>query len=314
MIEWPELGQKVKASLCYKENPGLCQEIWNALPMESIQNHASSSGSGIFAWVPLVSHATVQTYENIKDAPVGRMRYLFTTGNKISIQYGPCSEDKMAPMLGMVDKEDVFKLPAIGAAIWNAFMLTKQPVHVRYIRLDKNDNPEPFHYHEPFLKSAEGASEAAIVLAQKIQKAAFANYANENAGLKRIRTGGNKSSGAGGQYFSSWDTAAGMLRDYSQSMYQYTQITRSGQLDAEQLKFLYKMQIPLYIGVMNNNGLDEHERLAAEVSVLLQEPDTSLADIQTVTDALCMYTQSLESWMWFHFPWGLGAAFRFPEK
>lgn len=313
MIEWPEIGQSVKGTLYYEENPELCQEIWDALPMESIQNHASSSGASMFAWVPLVSHAKVQTKINIKDAPIGSIRYLFTTGNKISIQYGLCTEDKLAPKLGQVDAADVNKLPDIGAKIWNSLMLSKEIIHVRYLRLDESDNPEPYQRHDSFIPLPDGAGEDAIALAQEIQRAAFINFSTENPGLKRIRTGGNRGSGAGGQYFSSWDVAAGELRDYSQCMYQYTQTTRSGLFSAEQLKYLFKIQMPIYIGILNNNGLDEHGRFAAAVLALLAKAETTCADIQTVTDALCMYTQSLQSWMWFAFPWGLGTAFRFPE-
>lgn len=313
MIEWPEINQYVKGTLYDKENPELCQAIWDALPIESIQNHASSSGASIFAWVPLVCHAKVQTHINIKDAPIGSIRYLFTTGNKISVQYGPCTEDKLAPKLGQVDACDCEKLPVIGAEIWNALMLTKQPVHVRYQRLDENDNPEPFARHEPFLPVPDTTSEEALSLTQDIQRAAFYNFSVENIGLKRIRTGGNRGSGAGGQYFSSWDVCHGELTAYQQAMYQYTQMTRSGLFDAAQLKYLFRTIIPIYIGIMNNNGLDEHAVFAKQVLQLLARDETSTADIQAVTDALCMYVQSLESWMWFQFPWGIGTAFRFPE-
>lgn len=313
MIEWPEIDQRVRATLYAEENPELCGEIWDALPMESIQNHASASGASMFAWVPILSHAKVNTFVNIKDAPVGCVRYLFTTGNKISIQYAKCTEDKIAPVIGAVDIADIPKLDAIGSAVFEAFMHTKDVIHVRYLKLDENDDPEPFDPKFKYVKPTEGATDAVKQLAIEIQKRAFINFAQEYEGLKRIRTGGNAGAGAGGQYFSSWDTAAGSIRDYSFLMYQITQLSRTGLFNAEQLCCIFNIQTKEYRTILKNNGCAEHELFMTKIVPLMENKATSVADFQTITDALCMYTNSLESWVFYEFPWGLGDQFRFTE-
>ena len=92
-IEWPDFNVKVEAVLEDVRNPDLINEIWNNLPMTSIQEHAM-----------------VVSYSQI-------------TGNKLIVRYGKVTEDLMTPIVGFIDPQEVPKLDKIGEAVWNNYRL-----------------------------------------------------------------------------------------------------------------------------------------------------------------------------------------------
>ena len=75
LFEWPELGLKARASLADDKNPELGEEVWNALPFESIMNNAVVTDGSMYCWVPMLSFAPIHHKERIDLAPVGRLRY-----------------------------------------------------------------------------------------------------------------------------------------------------------------------------------------------------------------------------------------------
>ena len=50
-IEWPDFGIKVEAKLEDEKNADLINEIWENLPMTSIQEHAMVTGKSMYCWV-----------------------------------------------------------------------------------------------------------------------------------------------------------------------------------------------------------------------------------------------------------------------
>lgn len=119
-LAWEPLGIRVRAALAVDRNPALCQDLLDALPFTTLQEHAVVTGKSMFAWTPVVSTAPVPVKEQINLAPVGRLRFSQNTGQKLIVQYGPTSEDLLAPVLGQVVAEDVHLLEAVGAAAWSS--------------------------------------------------------------------------------------------------------------------------------------------------------------------------------------------------
>ncbi len=127
-LRWEPLGIEVRAALAVDRNPELCQDLLDALPFTVLQEHAVVTGKSMFAWTPVMSTAPVPVKEQINLAPVGRLRFSQNTGQKLIVQYGPTSEDLLAPVLGQVVAEDIDKLDAVGAAAWSSNFETPREI------------------------------------------------------------------------------------------------------------------------------------------------------------------------------------------
>lgn len=119
-LTWEPLGISVKAWLAVEQNPELCNDLLAALPFTVLQEHPMVTGDSIFAWAPMTSTAPVHVKEEIRKAPLGRLRFSQRTGQKIIVQYGPTKETIFAPVLGGVCEEDIGKLATVGPAAWDA--------------------------------------------------------------------------------------------------------------------------------------------------------------------------------------------------
>ena len=125
-LTWEPLGISVKAVLASKENPELCADLLKALPFRVVQDHAVVTGESMYAWTPIVSTAPIRVRERICDAPVGRLRFSQSTGQKLIVQYGPTTEDLAQPVLGEILKPDSDKLPEVGRKVWESTYKTKE--------------------------------------------------------------------------------------------------------------------------------------------------------------------------------------------
>lgn len=50
LLEWPGLGLSAHATLADDQNPELCNELWNALPFDSIMNNAVVTDGSMYCW------------------------------------------------------------------------------------------------------------------------------------------------------------------------------------------------------------------------------------------------------------------------
>lgn len=117
-ITWQPLGIRAEAVLAAALNPELVAEFVTALPFTFLQEHATVIGESMYAWTPLVSTARVQHTERICDAPIGRLRFSQSTGQKFIVQYGTTTEDLDAPILGQVLPEHCAGLASVGESAW----------------------------------------------------------------------------------------------------------------------------------------------------------------------------------------------------
>jgi hypothetical protein len=133
-MSWPDFRVEVPFALEDSQNPELCQEFWDALPFECIQEHGMVTGDIIYCWTPMVSLAPVQVGQLHSESPIGRVSYSQGTGNKVIVKYGPATEDIAAPCLGLVTSEHHDELSAIGNEVWRNTMTTKRLLRVRFER------------------------------------------------------------------------------------------------------------------------------------------------------------------------------------
>ena len=115
-MEWPTLGEKIRARLLEDKAPELCQAVWDSLPFESIQWHAVISGQGI----GIPCRVVWTQMENPVDRQAGDI-YYYGNGQLIIVTYGqttePCKVNKFAEVLPQ-DRETAGQ---VGEAIWESF-------------------------------------------------------------------------------------------------------------------------------------------------------------------------------------------------
>lgn len=134
-LKWEPLGIEVDAFLAVDLNTQLCHDLLDALPFTCLQSHPMVSGESLFAWTPLTTTAPTPFKEEIRRAPVGRLRFSTRTGQKLIVQYGVTSEDIFAPVLGSVLEKDRHLLPVLGAAVWTSTYETKQEIWLTVERI-----------------------------------------------------------------------------------------------------------------------------------------------------------------------------------
>ena len=125
-LTWQPLGVSVKAVLATSENPELCDDLLRALPFTILQDHAVVTGESMYAWTPIVSTAPIRVRERICDAPMGRLRFSQSTGQKFIVQYGSTTEDLAQPVLGEIVGADAGELPEVGRRVWSSTYETKE--------------------------------------------------------------------------------------------------------------------------------------------------------------------------------------------
>ena len=132
IIEWPDFDVKVEAVLEDEKNPELIKDIWDALPMESIQEHAMVTGKSMYAWVPVVSFAPTPFQMRIKDTPPGVVSFSQKTGNKMIVRYGKVTEDLLTPIVGFINPECVPDIDRVGDAVYKNYYGEKKPYVVKF--------------------------------------------------------------------------------------------------------------------------------------------------------------------------------------
>jgi len=131
-IEWPDLGVKVEAVLEDERNAELIHEIWENLPMTSIQEHAMVTGKSMYCWAPMISLAEIPFQMEIKDTPPGVVSYSQKTGNKLIVRYGKVTEDLMTPIVGFIYPKEVANLEYVGKTVWENYSGDKKPILVKF--------------------------------------------------------------------------------------------------------------------------------------------------------------------------------------
>jgi hypothetical protein len=290
-ISWDPLDISVVAELADEVNPELCDDIWKNLPFTVLQSHPTVSGESVYAWAPMVSTAPVRHWEPINQAPAGRLRYSQATGNKLTVQYGKGLEPLSQPVVGTVQPEYLHLLPIMGRAVWESTFWTKQLIWLTVKR--HGENPvrpaSPPTLREP--------ASAFVAEADRIQT-------TEPEDLRNLRMGLVKSAGSYGQYFSTWDFANGMLRDYV--MYTiYPLLRLSDRLDVSHVAEALEALDPPYSTFLGYVGFGTLQKFADQLRPAVRGA-ASKEDLQMLLRAFLRYANRLCSWSYHYFPWYLG--------
>jgi hypothetical protein len=292
-IRWPEINVSVVAELADEVNPELCEEFWQHLPFKVLQAHPVVSGESIYAWTPIVSEAPVRKRIVIKECPVGQMRYSQATGNKFSIQYGPGLETTAQPILGKVLPEHTAVLPAVGKAAWENVFWRKEMMFVEVAPHDTNAprKPRPTA-HLP------AVAQKWIAEAERIQTV-------EPEDLRKIRLGLIGDTGSYGQYFTAWDFANGMVRDYA--MYTiFNMLDLSTKFTPAQMATLLDSYDPPYSEYLGYSGFKTLETFAGELRAAVRAAQTP-DEVRVLLRAFLRYANRLCAWSYHYFPWHIGS-------
>lgn len=130
--------------------------------------------------------------------------------------------------------------------------------------------------------------------------------------LRLLRTGTLEDrAGSYGQYFGTWDIAAGMLRDFSMyTLYPLLRIVRAKQ--ATHLPALIEEMFEPYTNYLGYSGMPTLERFSLGLRGLATSADDQ--EIERGLDAYFRYANRLYSWVYHYFPWGLGEHFTYADS
>ena len=296
-VAWPELGLTVKATLADELNPALCDEFWDGLPFGIVQSHPVVSGSSVTMWLPYLSTADSPTTESIVDAPLGRIRLSQATGSKLSIQYGHGLEPAKQAVLGLIDQEDQSVLQRVGREAWDNTFWRKQKLTVHFAQLAGDTTAaRPRDLRHP-LARAMSAAAAEISL-------------DEPRDLAAIRKGEVADAGSFGQYFSVWDAAHGLVRDFVvNTLYPIHQAMN--RYDLAQVRIIYATVAAKYHFTLRYHGWSQLADFAEQFKAVLDESD-DLDVVREVSAELLRYGNMTYGWSHQAFPWYVGMNFATP--
>jgi hypothetical protein len=146
----------------------------------------------------------------------------------------------------------------------------------------------------------------------RVKEATAAIAENEPAEIKALRTGSlDNKAGSYGQYFGTWEIAAGMLRDYSMyTLYPLVKVIENDEIALDDFKFILDTIDHPYSNYLRYSGFELMGELALALREHLLGAETRDEAVDAVR-AFCAYTNKLAAWSFHYFPWGLGKQFTY---
>jgi hypothetical protein len=132
--------------------------------------------------------------------------------------------------------------------------------------------------------------------------------------IKVFRTGQlENQAGSYGQYFGTWDIAAGMIRDYSMyTYYPLVQVIENPKILLSEFKFILDSFDHPYSNYLRYSGFPEMGHLAFALRKYIGGASSREEAVEAVR-AFCAYTNQLAAWSFHYFPWGLGKHFTYDD-
>jgi hypothetical protein len=125
---------------------------------------------------------------------------------------------------------------------------------------------------------------------------------------KKLRLG-LVEAGAYGQYFSTWETAYSMLRDFTwYTLVPILKLAGDPSFDLDRIKTLLKAFVPRYAEFLSYCGLTGAGEQSGKMIEAL-ETVQSLDDCRHLLNALLAYLNQVTFWAYHYFPWGVGVLF-----
>lgn len=130
---------------------------------------------------------------------------------------------------------------------------------------------------------------------------------------RRLRAGELEDrAGTWDQYFSTWDIAAGMVRDLGNyTLYPILVMARKGTVKGPALASTFRDLVVPYTTYLVYNGFDELDRWSNEAADILETADDGVAD--QVLCAMIRYVNRLTAWTHHSFPWHVGDHYKYDD-
>ncbi|MGA6168349.1 hypothetical protein [Amycolatopsis magusensis] len=130
----------------------------------------------------------------------------------------------------------------------------------------------------------------------------------EPAEVREMRTGTvSDSPGSYGQYFTAWDFANSIVRDYSMNLYQLLRVATDESLSVENVLTVFRTLDPIYSTFLGYNGFPKLAEYATEVARPVDSRRVLVDRLATFTE----YVNRLTAWSHHYFPWHVGERYRY---
>ncbi len=138
-MKWPELGIEILCESIDK-NQDVFETFAANLPTKALQGHEMLGGwilrdrSVIFSKKKFAFKREELSYEQMKDAPVGRVSLLNPLGKsaELLVKYGDCVDDRNYVPFAQVAAADIEKLQKAAKDIWKSAVRTKEVIIVEF--------------------------------------------------------------------------------------------------------------------------------------------------------------------------------------
>jgi len=127
---------------------------------------------------------------------------------------------------------------------------------------------------------------------------------------KKLRLGIiDNQAGSYGQYFTTWEFAVGMIRDYpGYTLYPLLKLAETDQFDLSQVQAMFKAFDPPYTTYLGYSGFRTLEKFGAEFVKSFDSME-SKEDFMELLKSYLLYLNKLNAWCFHYFPHGLGVLY-----
>lgn len=128
--------------------------------------------------------------------------------------------------------------------------------------------------------------------------------------LRKLRLGIiDNEAGSYGQYFTTWDFANGMIRDYSMyTLYPMLKLASDPAFTLDHCRKMFRALDPQYTIYLGYSGYHTLDRFGRAFAGLLDRLETREEFVELLT-SLLKYSNKLAQWSFHYFPHNIGALF-----
>lgn len=129
--------------------------------------------------------------------------------------------------------------------------------------------------------------------------------------IRQMRAGMlTEAPGSYDQYFTTWDFANGIVRDYSMNLYQLVRMAHNESLSIENVLTVFQTWDPIYSNYLGYSGFPVLTKYAGQIR-------GPVAGRQELADKLATFTEyvnRLTAWSHHYFPWHVGEHYRYNAR
>jgi hypothetical protein len=308
-MEWLPVGIKVTARLFEDRNRRLADLLWDALPYNSLQNHALVSGHHLYHLVPLVEliYTAADEKEDRTQSPDGTL--FLSQLQHLALKYGPLSEYIPAAPVGRVIPEHIPLLHEAGRACWHAAFRTKEVIEVRVRRRDVAAETYPLRWNRCELPPDVAA------LVSRIRSETERAWIKPPSEIVRLHDGDiNSRAGSYDQYFSTLVFLNGETRPLGYcALNGLVRMCKNDKISLDVLREMTPTFIRTPAEFLGYVGLDTLWHFTQETLRVLPHLQ-SKEQYVTLVGALALYANVLNTWNLQYFPWRHGVEYPSREQ